>query len=240
MIMSKQIAFDHLVFYDGSNEPAIQDIALASRFNQEAIFINATGSAVSPSGYIGLSQSINAVPSLSPLPDHVNPIWHRWTFGDRADVPSFVANYLANSEAGKPTATIIQIEMKINIEKRSMEASSRITELLVGQAVMFPITGLYGDHVNVVSSHILYGRNDQLIQGKALPMKPIKIVNQDFTWFQKNYEILKKKYLNEWIVIANNDVISHDHSFNVAIQEARNKGLKRPFITRVSPEGWEE
>lgn len=70
------------------------------------------------------------------------------------------------------------------------------------------------------------------------PMEPQIVINKDFEWFQKNYDKLKKNYNNKWIAIANREIVGHSDSFIDALSIARRKGYKRPFVTRISPEGW--
>lgn len=76
------------------------------------------------------------------------------------------------------------------------------------------------------------------IERQETTMSPQITINNDFDWFQRNYKNLKKKYSDKWIAIANQEIISIGDSFIDALSVAREKGSKRPFITKVSAEGW--
>jgi len=74
--------------------------------------------------------------------------------------------------------------------------------------------------------------------GKAVSMGPKIIKNPEFEWFQKNYKYLKNNFSNKWIAISDQDVVSYGDSFVTVLNDAKKRGYKRPFMTRVSRE-WE-
>jgi hypothetical protein len=74
----------------------------------------------------------------------------------------------------------------------------------------------------------------------ASDLEPKTVQNQEFNWFQKNYTFLKNHYLGQWVAIVGDQLIGHGDSFADVIRITREKHYKRPFITCISPERWEE
>ncbi len=60
-----------------------------------------------------------------------------------------------------------------------------------------------------------------------------------FKFFIDNYSMLKEVYNEQWIAISNEEVVSHNDNIKELMKDVKNKGIKRPFITRVASEYWE-
>lgn len=63
----------------------------------------------------------------------------------------------------------------------------------------------------------------------------IKNGTDDFKFFIDNYFMLKELYNEQWIAIYNEEVVSHNDNIKELIKDVKNKGIGRPFITRIAP-----
>lgn len=63
----------------------------------------------------------------------------------------------------------------------------------------------------------------------------IKLVkNKDFDYYIDNYKLLKEKYGDKYVAINEEKVVASGDDFGEVYNEARSKGVKRPFMAKIN------
>lgn len=65
-----------------------------------------------------------------------------------------------------------------------------------------------------------------------------EIRNVEFDYFCDNFKLLVKQYRNKWICIKGKEIVSSGDSPKEAYDKCKELGITRPFMTRVTEEGW--
>lgn len=128
------------------------------------------------------------------------------------------------------------ITQKLLQRTKSQEKSSKSISIVVLDNGEVNFERYFGNFCN--SETIYISRNKHVLSSAyetegAINMKPKMIIHDDFEWLEKNLSALKSELSGQWVAVFNRQLIAHNNSLKEVYKIAKEKGCKRPFVTRI-------
>ena len=70
------------------------------------------------------------------------------------------------------------------------------------------------------------------------PRKQLRHREREQAWRRSNPEVVRE-YAGQWVVLEGEEIIGHGAEPAKIVQEARNRGIRSPYVFFVEPSGYE-